>query len=246
MFDAVAPRYDLLNRLLSAGSDVRWRRRAVAVALAGRAGARVADICCGTGDLALELARDPRVAAVAGFDFSAPMVVRACRKAAAAPARGGPPGTVRFAVGDAQRLPVGAGQFDVVTIAFGLRNLIDPAAAIAEFARLLQPGGRLVVLEFFRPEGGGAAALFRGYFRHVLPRIGRWLAGRASVDAYRYLPDSVEAFAPPEQVEGWFRSAGFESVAIERMLFGAVGLVTGTKVVPVPAPAASTRELCPV
>ncbi len=243
MFDAVAPRYDLLNRLLSAGSDVRWRRRAVAVALAGRERAQVADICCGTGDLALELARDPRAAEVSGFDFSAPMVVRACRKAATASRKGG---TVRFAVGDAQRLPVAGGRFDVLTIAFGLRNLVDPAAAIAEFARLLRPGGRLVVLEFFRPEGGAVAALFRGYFRHVLPRIGRWLAGKASVDAYRYLPESVEAFAPPAQVDGWFRQAGFESVAIERMLFGAVGLVTGTKVVPVAAPAAPTREVCRV
>lgn len=236
MFDAIAPRYDFLNRLLSAGSDARWRRLAVERALSGRQHALVADACCGTGDLALALAGDSRVRRVVGFDFAGAMVHRAQAKAGTA--------ATCFAVGDAMRLPARSGAFDVVTVAFGLRNLVDPAAGIVELARLLKPGGRLLVLEFFAPNGGAGAALFRAYFRHVLPRVGRWFAGAAAIDAYRYLPESVEAFAAVDEVSRWFAAAGFESVASERRLFGAVAVLTGVKRASVTRPAAPVLERC--
>jgi len=238
MFDAIAPRYDLLNRLLSAGSDVRWRRRAAATALAGRERVVAADACCGTGDLALELARDSRVRRVVGFDFAPAMVRRARSKG----------GGATFAVGDTLALPARDATFDVVTVAFGLRNVVDPAAGIAEMARLLRPGGRLVVLEFFAPRRGLGASLFRGYFRHVLPRIGRLVASGAAggngIDAYRYLPESVESFADVGQVEGWFDAAGLGEVKCQRLLFGAVGLLTGVKRVAVARPPVRAPETC--
>lgn len=237
MFDAIAPRYDFLNRLLSAGIDARWRRRAVDRALAGMDGATVIDACCGTGDLALEFARDDRVRRVAGFDFAPAMLVRAHQKG-----RGWSKAT--FGVGDALHLPARSGCFDVASIAFGLRNLVAPAAGIAELARLLKPAGRLVVLEFFAPRGGWTAATFRAYFRHVVPWIGRWLAGRAPIDAYRYLPESVESFATTDEVEQWFKAAGFEAVKCERLLFGAVALIRGEKRAAPATLSETTRELC--
>jgi demethylmenaquinone methyltransferase/2-methoxy-6-polyprenyl-1,4-benzoquinol methylase len=218
LFEAIAPRYDLLNRLLSAGTDVRWRKRAVATALAGLERADVADLCCGTGDLALEFARDARTRRVVGVDFAPAMVALARRKEH----RGAP---TRFAAGDALHSPLRAASFDVAAVAFGLRNLVDPRAGVAEMRRLLRPGGRLLVLEFFTGGRGLRAAAFRFYFRHVLPRVGRLLAGTEAVDAYRYLPDSVAAFAAPEEVLGWCREAGFEEVGCERLLAGAVGLI---------------------
>ncbi len=253
MFDAIAPRYDLLNRLLSAGSDVRWRRRAAATALAGREGVVAADACCGTGDLAFELARDRRVRRVVGFDFAPAMVRRARSKGLAAKGLSDKGSGAAFAVGDTLALPAHDAAFDVVTVAFGLRNVVDPAAGIAELSRLLRPGGRLVVLEFFAPRRGLGGALFRGYFRHVLPRIGRLMAGGAAggeasrdsgIDAYRYLPESVESFAAVEQVEGWFESAGLGDVKCQRLLFGAVGLLTGVKRVAVARSPVRAPETC--
>jgi demethylmenaquinone methyltransferase/2-methoxy-6-polyprenyl-1,4-benzoquinol methylase len=239
MFDAIAPRYDLLNRLLSAGSDVRWRRSAVDAALAGRERAVDADACCGTGDLALELACDTRARHVVGFDFAPAMVRRAREKVVK-----GRGSRAAFAVGDALALPARGGAFDVVTVAFGLRNLVAPAAGIAELARLLAPGGRLVVLEFFAPRRGVGGALFRAYFRHVLPRIGRLVAGGTAVDAYRYLPESVEAFASDDEVAAWFDAAGLGGVTREKFLFGAVGLVSGVKRAAVARPVVRTAEPC--
>lgn len=237
MFDAIAPRYDLLNRLLSAGSDVRWRRLAVARALAGQSGATVADACCGTGDLALALAGDARSRRVVGFDFAPAMLARALTKRSAA-------GKAGFAVGDALRLPARSGAYDAVTVAFGLRNLVDPRAGIGELARLLAPGGRMVVLEFFAPGRGLGGSLFKAYFRHVLPRIGRLVARGAAIDAYRYLPESVESFAGMDEVANWFAASGCEEVRCERLLFGAVGLISGTKRATAARAAEPTRERC--
>jgi len=225
MFDAIAPRYDLLNRVLSAGADSRWRRRAVARALDGFSEERpadVLDVCCGTGDLALAFARDRRAGRVAAVDFS-PEMVRIGRSKRIAPGR------PALALGDALHLPVRDGAFDVASIAFGLRNLVDPARGIAEIARTLRPGGRIAILEFFRPGSGAGASLFRWYFRTILPRIGRQLSPQAAVDAYRYLPESVDRFASADEVGRWCSNAGFESIECDRFLFGAVALVSGRR-----------------
>lgn len=184
MFAEVADGYDRANRVLSLGVDVWWRKRTVAVA-AVRPGERVLDVCAGTGDLSLELAR--RGATVVGADFCAPMLRHAQAKAAA---RTAPP---RFLAGDAMALPFAAATFDLVTVAFGIRNVEDPVAALREMVRVVKPGGRVVVLEFCRPRVPllGRAWLF--YFRKVLPRLGRFVNG-VDNGAYQYLPDSVMTF----------------------------------------------------
>lgn len=222
MFAAIAPRYDLLNRVLSAGMDRGWRRKAVDAVLEGMSPsrpARILDVCCGTGDLARAFERDPRVERVIGMDFVASMVTRA--KAKAGQAR------LSWAVADALALPVIPRTFDVVSVAFGLRNLVDPAAGLREMAGMLKPGGRLVVLEFFRPDRGVLSGAFRWYFRHVLPRVGRLFSGTRAVDAYQYLPESVEHFATPATVCSWMEQAGLAQPSIHPLTLGAVSLVIG-------------------
>ncbi|MGE3175230.1 MAG: ubiquinone/menaquinone biosynthesis methyltransferase [Planctomycetota bacterium] len=189
MFAEVADGYDRANRVLSLGIDVLWRRRAIAAA-GLRAGERVLDVCAGTGDLAIAMAR--RGARVVGADFCAPMLVHAHRKGGAAAGR------PAFLCGDAMRLPFADGGFDLATVAFGIRNVEDPVAAMAEMARVVRPGGRVVVLEFCRPRVPVLGRAYLFYFRRVLPRLGRWISG-ADNGAYQYLPDSVMAF--PERAE---------------------------------------------
>src|SRR5262249_41218239 len=168
-----------------------WRRRAVGVA-AVRAGERALDICAGTGDLALQLARAG--AQVVAADFCAPMVARAARKGGAlADVRARP----RFLLADALALPFAAAAFDLCTVAFGIRNVQEPAAALRELARVCRPGGRIVVLEFCRPRTPLFAGAWSFYFHRLLPRLGRLLNG-ADNGAYRYLPESVRTFPERE------------------------------------------------
>jgi len=218
MFASIAPRYDRLNALLSLGQDRRWRRILASQLPGLRPGDRVLDLCTGTGDVALALARrvGPGVA-VHAADFCEPMVARAPAKAAhagLAPA---------FLVSDALALPYAGGRFRAVTVAFGLRNIQDPPAALAEMARVLAPGGRLLVLEFSRPENRLFARLYRWYFFQVLPRLGRLLSG-SPIDAYRYLPESVWAFPGPAELAAALRGAGLEVREQRRLLGGAVRL----------------------
>ena len=216
MFASIAPRYDRLNALLSMGQDRRWRR-ALARQLPGlRPGDRLLDLCTGTGDVALALARraGPGVA-VHASDFCEPMVARAPAKAARA---GLAPA---FLVSDALALPYAAARFRAVTVAFGLRNIQDPQAALAEMARVLQPGGRLLILEFARPGNPLFARVYGWYFFHVLPRLGRLLSG-SPIDAYRYLPESVWAFPGPDLLASALRASGFDVLAQRRHLGGAV------------------------
>jgi len=222
MFEGIAPRYDLLNRVLSAGFDQRWRAKTVEEALRdrGAAGAAVLDICCGTGDLAIRFQRSRRgPVSVTGVDFSEAMVGIARGKRS----------SVRWLVGDALSLPLGAERFDVVSVAFGLRNLVEPRAGIRECWRVLRPGGRLVIAEFFKPPASIRAGLFRFYFRRVLPWIGRLLCGSSTIDAYRYLPESVESFASPEEVVLWMEDVGFRQTQTRPLTIGAVCLISGSK-----------------
>ena len=223
MFDAIAPRYDLLNRMLSAGIDRRWRARAIdALALTGRE--TLVDVCTGTADMALESrARAAAGAArVVGVDFALAMLehgVAKVRRAAAAP--------VVLVQGDAMRLPVRSASAEAATVAFGIRNVQRPEVACAEMARVLKPGGRLAILEFGVPRVPGLSRLYLWYFTHVLPRIGRLISGHTG--AYSYLPASVGTFPPPGAVCAMLTDAGFERVAVTPLTFGIVYLYTGER-----------------
>jgi demethylmenaquinone methyltransferase/2-methoxy-6-polyprenyl-1,4-benzoquinol methylase len=220
MFDRIAPRYDLLNRVLSGGTDVRWRKRAVAF-LGLPPGARVLDLCTGTADLLLEALRSGRASGGLGVDLSHQMLVRGREKLAAAGAS-----RCGLAGGDAERLPVRDGAFDGALVAFGIRNVGDPPAALREVHRALRPGGRFVVLEFQTPRGPLGAA-YQLYFRHVLPRIGALVSGDGS--AYAYLPASVARFPDPEAFAALMRDAGFSNVRHERLTLGIAWLHRGEK-----------------
>jgi demethylmenaquinone methyltransferase/2-methoxy-6-polyprenyl-1,4-benzoquinol methylase len=221
MFDRIAPRYDLLNRLLSGGTDVRWRRRAVEL-LALRAPSRVLDLCTGTADLLGEaLGRDPRHSGL-GVDLSHGMLVRGAAKLR----RGGLAGRAGLVGGDGERLPVREGSFDGALVAFGIRNVGDPARAVREVVRALRPGGRFVVLEFSMPRGALGAA-YRVYFRSVLPRLGGLVSGDGS--AYAYLPASVERFPSPRDFGALMEEAGLREVSWRLLTGGIACLHRGEK-----------------
>jgi len=226
MFASIAPRYDLLNRVLSAGQDQRWRRRVVAALPPLRAGDRVLDLCSGTGDLALAIERAaPPGTRVHASDFCEDMLARLPAKAARV-------GCIpRLAVADALALPYAPARFRAVTVAFGLRNVQDPAAAVGEMARVLSPGGRLLILEFSRPEGRVFGPLYRAYLFGVLPRVGRLLSG-SRIDAYRYLPDSVWAFAGARELATVLTGHGLSVLSQRRLLGGAVLLHVAEKPAP--------------
>jgi demethylmenaquinone methyltransferase/2-methoxy-6-polyprenyl-1,4-benzoquinol methylase len=216
MFDAIAPRYDLLNHLLSAGIDRRWRAAAIAsLELVG--GETLVDVCCGTADMALEA----RSARVVGIDFSSAMLALGRKKVGAA----GELPRIALIRGDAMRLPIASRSADAVTIAFGIRNVERPEAASTELARVLRPGGRLAILEFGVPDVPGIKPLYLWYFTRVLPRVGRAISGHGA--AYSYLPASVGTFAPPSEFVGTLRAAGFSDVRADPLTFGIVYLYTG-------------------
>lgn len=218
MFARIAGRYDVLNRTLSGGMDQRWRRR-VARGLAPLAGRVAVDVACGTGDLALELARAG--ARVIGVDFTLEMLERAPGKAA------GQGLGVTWVHGDAMRLPLPDASVDVVTIAFGLRNVADRAACLVEFGRVVKAGGRVVVLECGLPRNRVLGALFRGYFTKVLPRLGGWISGDRS--AYEYLPATVLAWPGPVELAAEIGAAGFDDTRFEALSGGVAYLHSATR-----------------
>lgn len=221
LFGRIAPRYDFLNHLLSFSFDRAWRRRtARMVAPRLRPGARVLDVCCGTGDLAFaierEARRDSRDARIWGGDFVHAMLERARGKAARI-ASG-----VQFLGVDALRLPFADATFDLVAVAFGFRNLASYAVGIDEFRRVLRPGGQVAILEFSEPPGPVFGRLYRFYFRKILPILGGLISG--SRQAYGYLPASVARFPSPEDLAERLHAAGFASVRLERWMGGIVVL----------------------
>jgi demethylmenaquinone methyltransferase/2-methoxy-6-polyprenyl-1,4-benzoquinol methylase len=221
MFDRIAPRYDLLNRLLSAGTDVRWRRRAVdALGLPGPG--RVLDLCTGTADLLIEWAGRSAGHAGAGLDLSSRMLALGNRKLR----QRGLAGRAALLSGDAERLPFAGACFDGAMVAFGIRNVGDVDAALAEVARVLRPGARFVILEFGMPRGL-LGALYRFYFGQLLPRVGRLVSGDGT--AYAYLPASVKRFDSPEALQERLARAGFRELTRLPLSFGIAWLYAGTR-----------------
>jgi demethylmenaquinone methyltransferase / 2-methoxy-6-polyprenyl-1,4-benzoquinol methylase len=223
MFDAIAGRYDLLNHLLSAGIDRRWRNRAVrALALTGAE--LVLDLCTGTGDLAIAATTArPGAARVVGIDFAGAMlgVGRGKLRTANLERR------VSLVRADATRIPIGDAMVDAVTIGFGIRNVEDMPAACREMRRVLKPGGRLAILEFAVPTAPGLTACYLWYLRHVLPRIGRAVSRHEA--AYGYLPASIGAFATPDEFVKILRQASFSDISAVPFTFGSVMLYTARR-----------------
>ena len=224
MFDAIAGRYDLLNHVLSAGIDRRWRQRAVrALELSGRE--LVLDLCTGTGDLAIASASaQPGAARVVGVDFAGAMLRVGREKLRRAQLDG----RIHLVRGDATCIPIGDRTVDAVTIAFGIRNVHDVAAACGEMARVLRPGGRLAILEFAVPQLPVIGPAYLWYLHRVLPRIGRAISG--SREAYGYLSASIDAFASPADLVKILQQSGFEAISTVRLTVGSVCLYTGLKV----------------
>ncbi|MBI4485920.1 MAG: bifunctional demethylmenaquinone methyltransferase/2-methoxy-6-polyprenyl-1,4-benzoquinol methylase UbiE [Acidobacteria bacterium] len=223
MFDAIARQYDFLNHLLSAGIDRRWRRAAIrSLALDGRE--RVLDLCAGTGDLAIAARRArPPAARVIGVDFAAQMLRVGQEKLR----RGDLRGAVTLVRGDATCIPLADCSVDAVTIGFGIRNVVDVAAACAEMHRVLKPAGRVAILEFAIPATPGVRMAYLWYFNHVLPFIGRIVSRHNA--AYGYLPASVGAFASPDEFVTILRHAGFTAVAAGPLTLGIVYLYTARR-----------------
>jgi demethylmenaquinone methyltransferase/2-methoxy-6-polyprenyl-1,4-benzoquinol methylase len=225
MFDAIAPRYDLLNHFLSAGIDRRWRTRAIrALALTGTE--TLLDVCTGTADVALQAvagAGGPGARRVLGVDFAGGMLALGLRKVRAA----GLTSRITLVRGDAMRLPVERGSVDAAAMAFGIRNVESPDAACRELARALRPAGRLAILEFGVPRVPGISTLYRLYFTRLLPLVGRVVSGHRA--AYSYLPASVGAFPPPAEFAAMLADAGFDDVRAESLTFGIAYLYTARR-----------------
>jgi demethylmenaquinone methyltransferase/2-methoxy-6-polyprenyl-1,4-benzoquinol methylase len=209
MFDRIAPVYDVMNRVMTAGLDRRWRR--ITIDETVRSGDRVLDACCGTGDLAV--AAHARGASVVGLDFSERMLERARRKDAA----------VEWVHGDMLALPFGDESFDAVTVGFGVRNVEDLDGGLRELRRVLRPGGRLGILEITTPRGP-LAPFYRVWFDRVVPLLGKLLPGGA---AYTYLPASVRRFPGPDDLAGRLDAAGFTAVRYRTFAGSIVALHVG-------------------
>jgi len=233
MFTRIAPRYDFLNHLLSFSLDHIWRRRTAArfAETLSRPDSRILDLCCGTGDLAFALDRlrsqalrksQSTGAQIVGSDFVEPMLTRGREKSRAASR------SVIFAAADGLHLPFPDASFDLVTTAFGFRNLANYEQGLREIGRVLKRGGEVGILEFTEPASGPMAGLFRFYFKQILPRIGGAISGDA--DAYKFLPGSVSKFPSPAELAALMERTGFADVRITSWNFGSVVLHSAHRV----------------
>lgn len=215
MFDRIARRYDLVNTVLSLGTDGGWRRRAARITEL-KAGGSALDVACGSGKLTALLARIAGPSGrVVGLDFSPRMLEVA---------RVEHPG-IEFLEGDALNLPFEDASFDATTIAFGLRNLADPVHGLREMLRVLKPGARAVVLEFVRPPKGPVGTAYRVYLRTLLPAVGGVVSGQPS--AYRYLSDTIDSYRTAEELRALAEAAGWKAVGYRGLAAGTVGLLSG-------------------
>src|SRR5580658_1380259 len=223
MFAKIAPRYDFLNHFLSFQTDRLWRKRTAGFLgpILQRPDAAVLDLCCGTGDLSFALARAGQ-ARIIGADFAHPMLIRAREKSAslASHSSRGTPRLLPFLEADALRLPFADCSFDLVTTAFGFRNLANYEAGLREIHRILKPGGTIAILEFAEPPAGLLGALYRWYFSEVLSRIGGLISGDYA--AYTYLPKSVSRFFLPPELTSLMQQVGYSSVNFRLWTFGTV------------------------
>jgi demethylmenaquinone methyltransferase/2-methoxy-6-polyprenyl-1,4-benzoquinol methylase len=220
MFTAIAPRYDLLNHLLSANIDKLWWRRTARnfAPILSRPNARVLDLCCGTGDMAFALQRQGSKSRITGADFSHAMLKLASAKS-------GDNSALKWIEADALQLPFPDQSFDLVTSAFGFRNLADYDAGLREILRVLKPEGEFGILEFSEPKGI-LGKLYKFYFRRVLPRIGRLIS---RTNAYSYLPASVGRFPTPPELLARMHAVGFRNVSWSPYTFGIAGLFRGMR-----------------
>jgi len=230
MFTSIAPRYDLLNHVLSLNVDRLWWRRTARSFrdILARPGTRVLDLCCGTGDMAFALRREAGKSRpqILGADFSHAMLQRASAKSASGAPNAVNPPAPSWIEADALNLPFPRDHFDLVTSAFGFRNLADYNAGLHEIVRVLRPGGECGILDFSEP-GGAMGALYRVYFKQVLPRIGSAISGVRG--PYAYLPASVERFPQPEELLARMKNAGFSEATWNPYTFGIAGLYRGKK-----------------
>ncbi|MBI5485333.1 MAG: bifunctional demethylmenaquinone methyltransferase/2-methoxy-6-polyprenyl-1,4-benzoquinol methylase UbiE [Deltaproteobacteria bacterium] len=222
MFGAIAPRYDFLNRLLSFGVDRRWRKKAVRL-LKYREGSRILDVATGTGDVALEIARStPSSVKITGADFCREMVELGEQKVAVSPYAG----RIDFKVAPCEDLPFAADTFDSITIAFGIRNVVDRKLGLAEMWRVLKPGGRMIILEFSTPRSLLFRQIYYFYFRRLLPVVGGLFS---RYNAYKYLPDSVLEFPSHEEFSRLISEAGFRNIHLKELTFGIATIYIGEK-----------------
>jgi demethylmenaquinone methyltransferase/2-methoxy-6-polyprenyl-1,4-benzoquinol methylase len=222
MFGAIAPRYDFLNRLLSFGIDRRWRTKAVRL-LKYREGSRILDVATGTGDVALEIAlRTPASVKITGADFCKEMVDLGTVKVAASPYAD----RIDLKVAPCEDLPFADNTFDSITIAFGIRNVVDRKLGLAEMWRVLRPGGRMIILEFSTPRSLLFRQLYYFYFRRLLPVVGGVFS---RYNAYKYLPDSVLEFPSQEEFSRMLAEAGFRNIHLHELTFGIATIYVGEK-----------------
>jgi demethylmenaquinone methyltransferase / 2-methoxy-6-polyprenyl-1,4-benzoquinol methylase len=223
MFSRVARRYDFLNHFLSMGLDIRWRAVAAREAAGLGPNDAIADLCTGTGDLAFALNKAAPQSRIIALDFTPEMVAYGPKKAANKKVS-----QITFGIGDSLSLPLQNNSVAMASVAFGIRNVADLDRGLREMIRVVRPGGKVLVLEFTKPSGLFFGPLYMFYFRRILPLIGRMIAATAG-DAYKYLPQSVQAFAGPAEMSSRMAALGLTKVRAVPMTFGTVHLYVGVK-----------------